>query len=59
MPFDEGKREEEDMMLLSDAEIREVRKLSRYRTDPLVIALGRRMDRVRLQAAFEACAAAG
>ena len=31
----------------------------KQKVDPLVIALGRRMDRVRLQAAFEACAAAG
>jgi putative photosynthetic complex assembly protein 2 len=31
----------------------------RQKVDPLVIALGRRMDRVRLQAAFDACAAAG
>ena len=31
----------------------------RQKIDPLVIALGRRMDRVRLQAAFDACAAAG
>ena len=31
----------------------------RQKVDPLVIALGRSMDRVRLQAAFDACAAAG
>ena len=31
----------------------------KQKVDPLVIALGRRMDRVRLQAAFDACSAAG
>jgi len=31
----------------------------KQKVDPLVIALGRRMDRVRLQAAFDACAAPG
>jgi hypothetical protein len=29
----------------------------RRRQKPLVIAMGRRFDRVRLQAAFDACAA--
>ena len=31
----------------------------KQKVDPLVIALGRRMDRVRLQAAFDACSATG